>query len=74
MYCDRKALGRICRDFRLGMGLPMTAVATATGYSQQNICHFEQGRNDNSTILLWYIANGLNTDELLKGVLSDAET
>lgn len=73
MY-NMKSVGRVCRDFRMGLGLPLTAVSAATGYSPQNVCHFEQGRNDNTTIFLWYIAHGLDIDIVIKGVLSDAET
>lgn len=34
-------------------------VADALNYSQENISSFENGRNSNNRIFLWYIKQGL---------------
>lgn len=64
---DINKIGSICGTFRRSLKLTQDDVAKATGYSKGNIGHFEQGRNDNLNILLWYIMNGLDIDELIRG-------
>ena len=64
---DIEKIGIICGKFRKTLNLTQADVAKATGYSTGNIGHFEQGRNDNLNILLWYIMNGLDINELIRG-------
>lgn len=66
---DIKKVGLICREFRQDLNCTLIEVAKSTGYSAQNVCHFEQGRNDNLIIFLWYIANGLDIESLIKGAV-----
>lgn len=64
---DIKKIGSICRSFRRSLKMTQADVAKATGYSAGNVGHFEQGRNDNLNIFLWYIMNGLDIDDLIRG-------
>ena len=55
-----KTCGKLCGDYRRDI-LKMTQfdVAKEIGYSKENIAAFEQGRNDNNIIFMWYVKNGL---------------
>lgn len=55
-------VGDVCREFRKEQGYYQMNVANDLGYSLENISAFENGRNDNLRILLWYIAHGLTFD------------
>lgn len=53
-------VGNICMVYRRDvLGMTQADVADALGYSQENISAFENGRNSNLTILLWYVHMGL---------------
>ena len=55
-----KTCGKLCGDFRRDkLGKRQKDVASDLGYSVENIAAFEQGRNDNNLIFLWYVKNGL---------------
>lgn len=74
MSVDRyKVCGKLCREFRQDV-LKMTQedVAKELDYSQENISAFENDRNSNSIIFMWYVKKGLlnyySIDELCGGV------
>lgn len=54
-----KFVGARCRTFRQSIGLKQEVVAKETGYSVETVSGFENGRNNNASILLWYIAHGM---------------
>lgn len=60
-----KEIGNKCRCFRREQGITQNKVAEDTGYSCENISSFENGRNDNSRILLWYMLHGMTIEYLL---------
>lgn len=63
-----KKVGKICQECRKEKHKLQQEVAEDTGYSVENISAFENGRNDNLKIFLWYICNtDLTTDDILKG-------
>ena len=43
-------------------------VAKELGFSVENISSFENSRNDNYYILLWYLRKGMTIGELLEGL------
>lgn len=66
-------IGRLCRRARRRRDLTQKQVAECTGYSVENICAFEKGRNSNSRLLIWYLLNtGLTVNEM-KGWLEHGE-
>ena len=52
-------LGKQCKDFRLEIGLLQSDVAAETGYSVENVSKFENGKNNNLKIFLWYVSKGI---------------
>lgn len=52
-------IGRKCANFRRSIGYSQKQVADELGYSRTNISMFENGKNYNMTILLWYLKRGL---------------
>lgn len=67
MIISLREMGRRCKQYRIDLGLHQTDVAADTGYSVENISSFENGRNDNARILLWYLSCGMTTEYLLEG-------
>lgn len=63
-----KNIGSVCRKYRLEKGYRLRDVADDLNYSIRNVCAFEQGRNDNGRILLWYFKHGITIDHFTKGV------
>lgn len=62
---DMVKLGKLCRRARRRRDITQKQVASATGYSVENICGFEHGRSANAKLLLWYIFEmGLTIDEI----------
>lgn len=53
-------LGEICRKYRKKINKTLSDVACDTGYSIANISKFENNKNYNYLILLWYVENGLD--------------
>lgn len=52
--------GRACARFRReALNVTQKQVAKELNYSQENISAFENGRNSNNLIFMWYIRNGL---------------
>lgn len=58
-------IGARCRDYRVRVGKLQSDVAAGTGYGVPNISAFENGRNCNYRILLWYLRDGMTVRELL---------
>ena len=56
-------LGTKCKELREQLGYFQSDVADEIGYSKETISSFECGRNNNATILFWYIQHGLNINE-----------
>ena len=52
-------IGRKCANFRRLIGYSQQQVADELGYSRTNISMFENGKNYNMNILLWYLKRGL---------------
>lgn len=52
-------IGRKCANFRRSIGYSQQKVADELGYSRTNISMFENGKNYNMNILLWYLKRGL---------------
>jgi transcriptional regulator with XRE-family HTH domain len=61
-------LGKICQNYRIELGYRQIDVANETGYSKENVSSFENGRNDNCYLLLWYISHGLKYDMIREGM------
>ena len=59
-----KYIGQKCQIYRQSMGYRQCEVARDTGYSIENISAFENGRNDNLIIFLWYLDKGFSIDKL----------
>ena len=63
MTNKRKALlciGQACKAYREDLGIKQSQVAKETGYSEQNISSFENGRTNNMIIFLWYLHQGIS--------------
>lgn len=52
-------IGRKCANFRRSIGYSQQKVADELGYSRANISMFENGKNYNMNILIWYLKRGL---------------
>lgn len=71
---DLVAVGRTCQEFRESINLYQYDVARDLGCSKENVSAFERGKNNNASILLWYIAQGLTFDrDLLREVLINGQ-
>lgn len=66
-----KKIGAYCKTFREELGLYQFHVAIDTGYSKESVSSFENGRNNNATILLWYIRKGLDINKLIEELEMD---
>lgn len=62
-------VGLNCQTFRRKKtNYSQTMVAKELGFSVENISSFENSRNDNYYILLWYLRKGMTIEELLEGL------
>ena len=66
-----KIIGKNCQDFRVNIGKIQSDVSRETNYSIENISAFENGRNDNCRILMWYILNGMTSEDLRKWLINE---
>lgn len=56
----KEHIGRCCRDYRVHhLSATQEDVAKECGYSRENVSRFENGKNDNNVIFLWYVKHGL---------------
>ena len=60
-------IGYLCKRWRIGNEYNLSQVAEDTGYSQDNIIKFEQGKNNNLLIFVWYAMHGFEIRKYLKG-------
>lgn len=63
-----KTIGNNCREWRLKKGYLQADVARDTKYSIENVSAFENGRNDNYRIFVWYLLKGIPLKKLFEGV------
>lgn len=65
-----------CKRWRIVNNITLQDVADETGYSKDNIIKFEQGKNNNATILLFYLLKGLKIDNIVMngGVKNEVAT
>lgn len=63
-----QVIGKRCKEYRQSINRYQFDVAQDTGYSVENISSFENGRNDNARILLWYVEHGMTFDCIIEGV------
>lgn len=62
-------VGLNCQTFRRNeTNYSQSMVAEELGFSIENISSFENSRNDNYYILLWYLRKGMTIKELLEGL------
>lgn len=59
-------IGYLCKRWRIGNNYQLSQVAADTDYTQDNIIKFEQGKNNNMNILLWYIEHGFEVRKYLE--------
>lgn len=59
-------LGEICKNYRKKIKKTLADVAYDTDYSVANISKFENNKNFNYMILLWYVENGMDLLELYR--------
>ncbi len=60
LHNSLKTCGKLCGIFRReNLGKRQIDVAEDLGYSVNNIAAFEQGRNDNNIIFMWYVDKGI---------------
>ena len=57
-YFECKINNELCKRFRQEQ-LKVTQQDVAEEYSQENSSAFENGRNGNVVIFMWYVKNGL---------------
>lgn len=73
MVLSLHEVGKRCKKFRIERDYYQMDVAIETGYSVENISAFENGRNDNARILLWYFAHGMKYDYLVERGLNNGK-
>ena len=57
---DYKVSGEMCRKYRQEvLNATQEDVAQDLGYTQENISAFENGRNSNNIIFMWYLKQGI---------------
>ena len=73
MEIDKKNImfwvGLNCQEYRRkNTSYTQVDVAKELGYSVENISAFENSRNDNLRILMWYILHGMEIEDLVRGL------
>lgn len=73
MEIDKKNImfwiGLNCQEYRrTKTSYTQVDVAKELGYSVENISAFENSRNDNMRILMWYILHGMELEDLVRGL------
>lgn len=66
----KKEIPLLCGKFRKMLGITQEAMSAEVGYSKETISGFENGRNNNMEIFLWYLDKGFseNVITLLKEI------
>ena len=57
---NMRILGAMCRSFRISLGVTQKEIARDIDCGQENVSAFENGRNRNCVILLWYVNKGFD--------------
>lgn len=60
-----KIIGKKCKEFRMSLGYTQDDVGYSIGYSRETISMFENGKNDNLLIFLWYISMGMDISNII---------
>ena len=61
-------VGSRCRRYRKRvLKTDLREVADTLGYSRENVSAFENGRNDNCMVLLWYLSKGMTYSQVIGG-------
>ena len=63
-----KVIGKKCQEFRLSLGYTQDDVGNCIGYSRETISMFENGKNDNLLIFLWYITMGMSIHDIISDI------
>lgn len=64
-----KTLGAACQYYRTeALNRKQIDVSRETNYSIENVSSFENGRNNNAMIFLWYVNHGFS-DQFLKNYI-----
>lgn len=61
-----KDISRICAEARKDVGVSQYEIADYLSVTQQSVSNFECGRNFSARLLLFYIVEILNSDDLEK--------
>lgn len=77
-HFEFKINNELCKKFRQEqLKVTQEDVAKELGYSQENISAFENGRNGNVIIFMWYVKEGLfdyySIDDIYGGVSNGLE-
>ena len=56
-------IGKMCKSFRESIGITQQKVAEDLNMDITNISKFENGKNRNLNILLWYTSHGMELPE-----------
>lgn len=60
-----KIIGKKCKEFRMSLGYTQDYVGYSIGYSRETISMFENGKNDNLLIFLWYVSMGMDISNII---------
>ena len=61
-------IGNLCKRWRIMSNYKISDIADELYYTEDNIRKFEQGLNNNMTILLWYINHGFDVTRFISTV------
>lgn len=64
-----RRVGRLCAKYRRSLGVTQREIAFELNVTLHNVSHFECGKNDSATILLWYVGRGMDIGRELKNGL-----
>lgn len=71
---DLKKIGQICAKVRREKGYTQLKASFDVGYAPENISSFENGRNDNMRIFLWYLENCVTEHNIVEFINEIKET
>lgn len=61
-----REIGNICSEHRRKLGKTQLNVAVELDCSIENVSAFENGRNNNMSMLIWYLKNGLDIEKIME--------
>ncbi len=74
---DMRKIGEMCKSARVEHGYTLVEAGTQMGYDFSTVWGFENGRNDNYIILLWYVTKcGVDPVDVVRegGISYDGST